>query len=81
MLVILHHVLDRQRLIGKAHIHHRCGMALGGGQVNQAAFAEQIDLASVLHGILFNEGACSALRGSQLLECRNVDLDVEVARV
>src|ERR1019366_4836566 len=53
----------------------------GGGQVDEAAFAEQVDVAAVFHGVLVNEGARSALGGRQLFERRDIDFDVEVARV
>ena len=56
-------------------------MAFGGGEVDEAAFAQQIDLAAVLHGVLFDEVAGGALGGSHLLERRDVDFDVEVSRV
>ena len=56
-------------------------MPLGCGQVDQAAFAQQIDLASVFQGVLFDEVARGALRGGELFESGDVDLDVEVARV
>ena len=36
-----HQVLSRQRLVGEAHVHHARRVALGGGQVDQAALAEQ----------------------------------------
>ena len=56
-------------------------MAFGGGQVDEAAFAQQVDLAAVFQRVLFDEGARGALGGRQLLERGDVDFDVEVAGV
>src|SRR5229473_4149117 len=33
------HVLGTKRLVGEAHVHHGCGVALGGGQVDQPSLA------------------------------------------
>src|SRR5579872_658868 len=79
--MILHEVLGGKRLIGEAHIHHASRVAFGGGKVDEAAFAEQIDLASIFHGVFFHEVARGALGAGQLLQRRNVDLDVEVPGV
>src|SRR5450631_879926 len=56
-------------------------MSFRGGQVDEAAFSEQVDAAAVFHRVLVDEGARSALGGRQLFERRDVDLDVKVARV
>src|ERR1700676_821824 len=56
-------------------------MPFGGSQVDQAAFSEQVDAASVLHCVLVDKGARGALGGRQLFERRDVDFDVEMARV
>jgi len=37
LLVVLHHVLGGESLVGEAHVHDGRGMAFGGGQVDQAA--------------------------------------------
>ena len=80
LLVVLHHVLGAQGLVGEAHIHHAGGMALGRGQVDQAAFAEQVDLAAVFSvNSSTNCAWCASRR--HLLERRDVDLHVEVAGV
>src|SRR5271165_3380896 len=56
-------------------------MAFGGGQVDEAAFAQQVDLASVFQRVLFDEGAGGALGGRHVLQRGNVDFDVEVAGI
>src|SRR5258706_5569040 len=43
-LEILDHVLHRERLVGKAHIHHRPAMSLGRRQNDQATLAAKADL-------------------------------------
>ena len=56
-------------------------MPFGSGQIDQASFSEQVDAAAVLHCVFVNEGASGALGGRQLFERRDVDFNVEVARV
>src|SRR6266576_4457673 len=56
-------------------------MAFGGGQVDEAAFAQQVDLASVFERVLVDEVARGAFRRRHTLERGDIDLDVEVARV
>ena len=79
---IAQHVLGGERLVGEAHVHHAGRVAFGGGQVDQAAFAEQIDLPPVGQGVLLDEGAHLARRrDGHLFQRRDVDLDVEMAGV
>ena len=76
-------VLRAQRLVGEAHVHDARRVALGGGQVDQPALAEQEQTVrpsaqrELLHE-LADRAACSF---GQLLQRRDVDLDVEVAGV
>src|SRR5208283_1278943 len=56
-------------------------MAFGSGQVDEAAFAEKVDLASVFERILVDEGTRGALRRRHLFQSGDVDFDVEVAGV
>ncbi len=56
-------------------------MAFSGGQVDQAAFAEQVDFAAVGHGVLFDEGFQSAFGFGGGFKRRYIDLDVEMAGV
>ena len=56
-------------------------MAFGRGQINQAAFAQQVDFASVFQRVLFDEGARGALRRRHVLQRGDIDFDVEVSGV
>jgi hypothetical protein len=53
-------------------------VSLGGGQVDQAAVAEQVDPAAVLETELLDELADRTPFAREPLERRDVDLDVEV---
>ena len=46
---------DARRLVREAHIHHHRGVALRGGQIDQAAFAQQVNFAAVFHRVFFHE--------------------------
>src|SRR5579863_7054015 len=56
-------------------------MAFGGGQVDEAAFTEEVDFASVFEGVLFHKSSGGAFRRRHVLQRGNVDFDVEVARI
>ena len=79
--MVLDHELGAERLVGEAHVHDRRRVTLGRRQVDQAAVGEQVDAAAVRHGVLLDELAHRALLDRELLERRDVDLDVEVAGV
>ena len=79
--VVLDHELGAERLVGEAHVHDRRRVTLGRRQVDQPAFGQQVDAAAVGHGVLLDELAHRALLHRELLERRDVDLDVEVAGV
>src|SRR5450756_2185049 len=79
--VVLDHVLGAQRLVGEAHVHDGRRVALGRRKVDQPAFGQQVQTAAVGHGVLLDELANGALLHGELLEGRDVDLDVEVAGV
>src|SRR5712692_2304380 len=81
VLVVRAEVFGGERLVGKAHIHYRCGVPLGSGKIDKASFGEQIDLAAVLHLIFVHHRAHFALTAGHLFERRNVDFHVEVAGV
>ena len=51
-----------ERLVGEAHVHHAGGVALGGGEVDQAALAEHEELAAVAELVLLDERAHLAAR-------------------
>src|SRR5438093_4939426 len=50
-----HHELRRQRLVGEAHVHDGGRMALGGGQVDQPAFAQHVEAPAVAQRELLDE--------------------------
>src|SRR5579863_3310064 len=56
-------------------------MTLGCSQIDQSALAQQIDLAPVCKRVFFHAFTRRALGCGELLERRNIDLDVEVAGV
>src|SRR5216683_1709445 len=56
-------------------------MSFGGGEVDQAAFAKEVDLASVPQRVFFDGTAGGALGRRHLIEGHDVDLHVEVAGV
>src|SRR5579864_4337013 len=47
-------VLDGERLIREAHVHDDSGMAFGGGKVDEAAFAEEINFAAIAQRVLLD---------------------------
>src|SRR5205823_5751704 len=49
--------------------------------VNEAALAKQIDTPAILEDVLIDEFSWTTLLNGQLFEVRDIDLDVEVARV
>src|SRR6266850_2479275 len=77
---MLDQVLRRQRLVGEAHVHDARGVSLRGGEIDQAAFAEQGDAAAVGELVLVEESADGPPL-AVLLQPLDVDLDVEVAAV
>src|SRR5215831_921220 len=54
LVVVLDHPLAAERLIGEGHIHHRRGMTLGGGEVDQATLAEDDHPLSALERVLLH---------------------------
>src|SRR5438552_3974562 len=56
-------------------------MALGGGQVDETAFAQQINLAAIFHRIFFDELARGTAGRSHLLQRGDINLHVEVPGV
>ena len=76
-------VLDAQRLQREGDVHHRGRMALGGGQVDDAAVGQQVEAPAVGEAVLARPG--DAPRGrrrlGQLGQLGEVELDVEVAGV
>ena len=80
-LDVFRQVFGREGLIGKAHVHDARRVALGGSQVDEAAFAEHVDPAVVLQGVLFDELPDLPLLLRDPPQSVKVQLDVEVTRV
>src|SRR5918993_5305238 len=81
LVFVVEQVLRGKRLVGEGHVHNGARVALGGGEVDKTALAEHVDLAPVVEEVLVDERAWLALLDAHLFERRDVDLDVEVARV
>ena len=79
---VAHELLGAQRLQRERHVHHRGRMALGGGEVDDAAAGEQVQPA-VAEVVLLDERAAprARRRSPASRRSRDVDLDVEVAGV
>ena len=75
------HVLGTQRLVGEAHVHHGRRVPLGGAQVDQPPLGQQVDAAPVGERELLDILAHGAPLDGQRRQRRDVDLDVEMARV
>src|SRR5260221_724987 len=56
-------------------------MPFGGGQIDQAAFAQNIDPATVTQRELFDKLACRTAGGSNFAQRFQIDLDIKVAPV
>src|SRR5207248_5920918 len=76
-----HHELGAQRLVGEGHVHYARRVALGRGQVDQAALTQQVDAPAVIEYELLDVLAHLAALLGHRLQRRNVDLHVEVAGV
>src|SRR5439155_6996993 len=75
------HVLGRERLVRERHIHHLGRVALRGSKVDQPPVGDQVDPAAVRERELVDELAQLTGPGREPAQRRDVDLDVEVARV
>ena len=67
--------------MAKLNVHDGGGMAFGGGQVDEATLAKQVEPSAVGGLVFLNEGAHFAVTHRHGLQRRYVDFDVEVAAV
>src|SRR5271156_4846067 len=78
---VLDQVFGGERLVGEAHVHHGSRVAFGGGEGDEAAFAEEVELAAIFHHVFVHEWAGWLFRAGKLFERGNVNFDVEVAGI
>src|SRR5258707_2034319 len=78
---VLDQILGRERLVGKAHVHHAGRMAFGGRQIDQPAFAEDDNPMAVAKFVFFDKRP-ELLNGLRHLAERNqVKLEIKIAAV
>ena len=78
--LLLDRPLGRQGLGGEAHVHDAGRVAVGGGQVDQPALAQDVEPAAVLEDVLVDELADALVdRRGELGQVVEGQLDVEVA--
>ena len=80
-LIIFHHKLNAERLVGKAHIHNAGGMAFRGRQINQAALAQHIDPAAVFQHKFFHKGPNNPARFRNALQSHQIQFDVKMTGI
>src|SRR4029453_15382373 len=78
---VLDDELDRERLIGEAHVHDRGRMAFRGSEIDQPSVGDEIDAPAVVQAELLHERPRGTGLDRELPERRDVDLDVEVTSV
>src|ERR1700728_1647886 len=78
---VLNQVFGGERLVGEAHVHYRSGVAFGGGEVDQSAFAEEVELAAIFHHVFIHEGPHRLFGAGKFFQRGDIDLNVEVAGV
>ena len=78
---MLDRVLGRERLVREGHVHDDRRVAFGGRDVDEPAVGEQVDAPAVGERELLDELPRLARLDGERPQRRDVDLDVEVARV
>src|SRR5439155_17100161 len=78
---VLDRVLRRQGLVREGHVHHQRGVPFRGRQVHEPAVRDEVEAPSVLERELVDERPRLPRLSRELLERRDVDLDVEVPGV
>src|SRR2546430_11323320 len=81
VFALRHEVLDRQRLVREAHVHHRGRMSLRSREVHEASFSEHHDATAIAQLVFVHERPKLGLLARLLGEGLQIDLVVEVARV
>src|SRR4029077_3498176 len=75
------HVLRTQRLVGKAHVHHRRRVTLRGREIDQPTFRQHVEPTPVAELVLLNARPHLPDPGRDVVERLQVDLRVEVPGV
>ena len=81
ILVVLGDVLRAQRLVGEAHVHHRGGVSLGCGEIEQASLGKHVHGASVVQPVRLDERARIRDLRRHVVDGGEVDLVVEMPAV
>ncbi len=79
--MLLAEVLGGEGLVGEAHVHDRRRMARRAAQVDEPAFGQDVQTLAVDHVLDDVLADLTVLAAGQGPQRREVDLDVEVARV
>ena len=79
--MVLGDPLGAKSLVRKAHIHYGGRVAFGGGQVQQPAISQQVNLAAVEQLEFFDKLADLAAAFGQFVQESDVNFVVEVAAV
>jgi len=78
---MLRQIKHRQSLKGKAHIHDFCRMAIATGQIDQAAFRQDMEAAAIGLDIGLHSRPGLLDRGRQRHELPEIDFDIEMAGI
>src|SRR5712692_11577296 len=78
---VLDQILDRERLVGKAHVHDAGRVAFSRGEVDETAFAEDDDAPAVAEFVFFNKRSQLLRRRRHLAQGNQVELEIEMAAI
>ena len=79
---ILHKILDRQRLVRKAHVHHAGRVSLGSGKIDQTSFTEHNDAPTIrLQLVFLHERANRHWVAGHLAQRDQVQFQIKVTAV
>ncbi len=70
-----------QRLVGKAHIHHRSGVPFSRCQVDQATLTKDVNLATISQFVSVHKRAYAGFSNCHFFERGDIELHIEMPRV